>query len=191
MRATEKITCLVILAILLVACAPTIQQEETEPAPAPTPVPVEEAENVDLRIEVEEAFLATTLRDQLGQPIDVPGQPGVEILLEEPVFDLVPGGLARVTATVNADAYGIEAVLRPTISLRLSAADGEIQVEVEGVSLGDVQFPLDEIEEQLAEVEATISTQLASALQQVTEATGLRVQDLVVTEQQLIVDLGR
>lgn len=185
-----KMLLLVILVLSLAACAPAAQPEPAASAAA-TPVPVDEAEGVDLRIEVESAFIANTLAEQLAEPIDVPGQPGVQILLEEPDFALVPGDLLRVTSTINADVYGIEAAMRPTISLRLAVVDGQIDVAVAGVALGDVQFPLDAVQDQLTGAQETLRTQLASALQGVTDATGLQVKGLLVTEEALVLDMGR
>ena len=187
----KKLLWLAALAVLLVGCAPTIQPAATEPAPAPTPVPVDQAEGVDLRIEIEETFVASALQEQLAEPIAVPGQPGVEVMLADPQFDLVPTDLARLTTTINADVYGVTVEVRPTISLGISAVDGQIQVKIAGVSLGDVQFPLDAIESELSSAEATVQAQLAGALEQVTSATGLSVRNLLVTDDALVVDLGR
>jgi hypothetical protein len=191
MHILKKLLPLTALAILLVACAPTIESSSAETAPAPTPVPVDEAEGVDLRIEIEESFLANMLNEQLAEPIAIPGQEGVEVLVQEPVFDLAPGGLAKVTATLDLDVYGITAAARPTINLMLAAEAGQINVSLAGINLGDVRFPLDAVEDQLAGVEETIRTQLAGALQGVTEATGLQVKELLVTDSALVVDLGR
>lgn len=183
---------LLLAAFLVSACAPTIQPMAADEAPpSPTLVAVDEADGVDLRIEVEEGFVGNALSEQLAEPIPVPGQPGVEILLQDTEFDLVAPDLARVTTSLNADVYGIEAALRPTISLKLSVVDGQIQVDVADVSLGRVQFPLTAVEEQLAGVEETVRTQVAGALQQMTDATGLGVVELVVTQDALVLDLGR
>ncbi len=181
---------LVILVLSLAACAPTIQSE-AEPVAAATPVPVDEATGVDLRIEVDADFIAAILADQLAAPIDVPGQPGAQILLQETDFALVPADMLRVTTTINADVYGIEAALRPTISLKLAVMDGQIDVSVAGVSLGDVQFPLDAVQDQLVGAQETIRTQIAGALQGVTDATGLTVKSIMMTADALVLDMGR
>ncbi|MBX3001078.1 MAG: hypothetical protein KF893_21325 [Caldilineaceae bacterium] len=191
MHILKKLLWLTVLAALLVACAPTIEQTPAQPAAAPTPVPMEQAEGVDLRIEIEESFLATTLGEQLAEPIEIPDQPGVVVLVQDPIFDLVPADLARLTASLDLDVYGITVAVRPTISLRLSVEDGQVLVSVAGVSLGDVNFPLDAVADQLAPVEAQVRDGLAGALQGVTEMTGLEVRSILIANDTLFVDLGR
>jgi hypothetical protein len=191
MHILKKLLWLTVLAAILVACAPTIEETPSQPAAAPTPVPVDQAEGVDLRIEIEESFLGNTLAEQLAEPIAIPDQPGVEVLIQEPVFDLVPADVARLTATLDLDVYGITVAARPTISLQLTAEDGDVMVSVVGVSLGDVNFPLDAVADQLAPVEEQVRVQLAGALQGVTDATGLQVRSLLISNDTLFVDLGR
>jgi hypothetical protein len=191
MHILKKLLWLTVLAALLVACAPTIEEAPAQPAAAPTPVPMDQAEGVDLRIEIEESFLATTLAEQLAEPIEIPDQPGIAVLIQDPIFDLVPADLARLTATLDLDVYGITMAVRPTISLRLTAEDGDVIVSLVGVSLGDVNFPLDAVADQLAPVEEAVRVQLAGALQGVTEATGLQVRSLLIANDALFVDLGR
>ncbi len=191
MHILKKVLWLTVLAALMVACAPTIDTAPAAPAPAPTPIPVDQAEGVDLRVEIEESFLAKTLTEQLADPISVPGQEGMEVLIVDPLFDLAPTDLAKLTATLDLDVYGITAEARPTISLRITAQDGEIAVSVAGVSLGDVTFPLDAVADQLAGVEETVRTQVAGALQGVTDATGLQVKSLLITDDAIVLDLGR
>lgn len=191
MHILKKVLWLTVMAVLLVACAPTIESESAAPAAAPTPVPVDQAEGVDLRIEIQESFLANTLNEQLAAPIPVPGQEGMEIQIVDPVFDLAPSDLAKLTATLDLNVHGITAEARPTISLRIAVEDGQIGVSVAGVSLGDVNYPLDAVADQLAPVEATVRDQLSGALQGVTAATGLQVKDILITNDALVVDLGR
>lgn len=191
MHILKKVLWLTVLAVLLVACAPTIETAPAAPAAAPTPVPVDQAEGVDLRIEVQESFLANLLGEQLAEPIPVPGQEGVAVQIVDPIFDLAPTDLAKLTATLDLDVYGITAEARPTISLRMTVEDGQIVVSVAGVSLGDVNYPLDAVADQLAGVETTVRDQLAGALQGVTDATGLQVKDLLITDDAIVLDLGR
>ena len=172
MHILKKVLWLTVLVMLVAACAPTIETAPAAPAAGPTPVPVDQAEGVDLRVEVGEAFVANLLGEQLAEPIPVPGQDGVEITIVDPVFDLVPSDLAKLTATLDLDVYGVVAEARPTISLRITAEDGQINVSVAGV-------------------EAQVRDQLAGALQGLTDATGLQVQSILITDDALVLDLGR
>ncbi|MEZ4834453.1 MAG: hypothetical protein R2873_21100 [Caldilineaceae bacterium] len=191
MHILKKVLWLTVLVMLVAACAPTIETAPAAPAAGPTPVPVDQAEGVDLRVEVGEAFVANLLGEQLAEPIPVPGQDGVEITIVDPVFDLVPSDLAKLTATLDLDVYGVVAEARPTISLRITAEDGQINVSVAGVSLGDVSYPMDAVADQMAGVEAQVRDQLVSTLQGLTDATGLQVQSILITDDALVLDLGR
>jgi hypothetical protein len=184
------LTTLLVAALVLMvsACAPA-EAPAVEERPAPAIVPVEEAEGVDLRIEIDEAFVATALAEQLSEPIAV--QPGVEVMVIDPEFDLIPDNVAQLTATYNVDVFGNTVVIRPTITLLLSAQDGNINVEIGGVALGNVGFPLSAVEDQLAEIESTIQEQLAGVLQGIADQVGLQVKDLVITDTTLFLDMGR
>jgi hypothetical protein len=184
-----KMLLVVALVLLVSACAPA-QPPLTEERPAPVVVPVDEAEGVDLRIEVEESFVATALVEQLGsEPLSV--QPGIEIMLIDPVFSLIPDNAAQLTATFEADVFGNMVIIRPTVTLLLSAEDGAINVEIGGVGLGNVWFPLEAVEDELAGIENTVQELLAGVLQGLADEVGLQVKNLVIVDGALILDLGR
>lgn len=187
----KKLLWLTVLAALLVACAPTIEEPSAQSAAAPTPLPVDQSEGVDLRIEIAESFLANVLADQLATPGLIPEQEGLEVVIEEPAVDLVPEDQVRLTLSLDLDVYGITVAARPTIGVRIAAEDGAVIVEAAGVALGDVNFPLDAVADQLAPVEEQVRVGLAGALQGVTDATGLQVKSVVIADDTLYLDLGR
>jgi hypothetical protein len=191
MHILKKLLWLTVLAVLLVGCAPTIEEASAQPSAAPTPLPVDQTEGVDLRIEIEESFLANLLADQLATPGLIPEQEGLDVVLEEPTVDLVPGDLVRLTVSLDLDVYGITVAARPTVGVRITAEDGSVMVEAAGVGLGDVNFPLDAVADQLAPVEEQIRVGLAGALQGVTDATGLQVKSVLIANDTLYLDLGR
>jgi hypothetical protein len=191
MHILKKLLWLTVLAVLLVGCAPTIEEASAQPAAAPTPLPVDQTEGVDLRIEIEESFLANLLADQLATPGLIPEQEGLDVVLEEPMVDLVPENEVRLTVTLDLDVYGIAVAARPTIGVRITAEDGNLLVSAAGVALGDVNFPLDAVADQLAPVEEQVRVGLAGALQGVTDATGLQVKSVLIANDTLYLDLGR
>lgn len=185
MKKSTTITLLSLLVLILSACA----------QPVPPPVPEEEAPAEEtaaaVRITVAETYVDAQLEKQLDQMGPLSNQPNVQVELQDPDLDLLPENVADLTATVAVRFYGIFFSLRPTASVSFGVEDDQVAVSVDRIAIGNVGLPLGLVAPQLDAFETNVRQQLAVALQQVREATDLRLTTITTTEESLTLDFNQ
>jgi hypothetical protein len=80
--------------------------------------------------------------------------------------------------------------VRPVVTLSVSAVDEQVQVGVEAISVSGIVIPTQLIAAQLNEVETMLGQQVEAALQQLTDASNLRLVGISTTADTLTLDLS-
>lgn len=97
-------------------------------------------------------------------------------------IDLLPNNLADFSATLRTGNLTLE----PKISIELAVQNGQIVINVLKIEVGGFGLPSSLIETQIAQIKQTAETELNSQLAKVKSRTGMTLQSLSTTQDELV-----
>jgi hypothetical protein len=116
------------------------------------------------------------LNIQIGAGVPEGGQ------ISNPSINLLPDNLAELTANVNTGLI----VVKPKATLKLSAQDGRIVIDVLNIDVGGVALPSNVIEPQIAVIKRDAEDRLNQQFSELEKSTGLKLQSIRTTDNELI-----
>jgi hypothetical protein len=177
-----KIFTLSLLAFLTIAaCGIGLTAAPTSTPPpqvaAPTFVSGTAAPKPTINPQMTEVTIQETLLNaQIGAGVPEGGQ------ISNPRVDLHPDNLADLTANVNTGLI----VLQPQVTIKLSAQDGRIVIDVLNIDVGGLGVPTALIEPQIVEIKRNAEDQLNRQFAELERTTGNKLQSITSTENELI-----
>ena len=142
----------------------------------------------DFRVVFTEAFLVEQLETQIAPFIDNLSAYGFTI--SDPEIDLRDDNRIDVTVTTDVPLGSRTLTVRPTVTVALSAADNEMSIAIEEISMEGLSLPTSLLGEQLETVQAEGQVQINELLTIVERLGGIELAYVGITEDLLVLDFN-
>jgi len=144
-----------------------------------TDVPMPVPPQADVTITTSAAFINSQMQPAVKQ----------SGLAKQATITLASPNLIQVAATVDANVLGLPLTVNATASMRVSVQRGRILLTVDKVDSGGVTVPQSIIGPTVEKMRAAAESQINQLVQRALQGTTLRVTNIHITPDEMIVDL--